>query len=177
MDQTPETPVNHPVQAPQMRRPTMEDGAGMQIAQNVQPAGFWIRFLAYVIDTMILSIVFYGMAIPLGILTDISSPEPSTEALASMAFLYLFFIVIYLAYVIYFYTQKGGTLGKLAFNIRVVNQDTGAKLTWGQVILRETLGKFLSALILYIGFFMAGLRKDKKAFHDLMASSQCLRKK
>ena len=148
-----------------------------QTHETIQPAGFWIRLVAYGIDSLILAMVFYGMAIPMGLVMDLGNQESTSQGFGGMAFLYLFYLAFYLAYAIYFYTQKGGTLGKLAFNIRVVDLTTAAKLTWGQVILRETLGKFVSALILYVGFIMAGIRSDKRALHDLMANSQCLRKK
>ena len=40
----------------------------------------------------------------------------------------------------------------------------------------ETVGKFLSALILMIGFIMAGFRQDKRALHDLLFRTQVLRR-
>jgi uncharacterized RDD family membrane protein YckC len=43
------------------------------------------------------------------------------------------------------------------------------------VLLRETLGKALSALILGIGFFMAGFGERRQALHDRLASTHVIR--
>src|SRR5690606_3104753 len=141
--------------------------------------GFWIRFVAYMIDSILISIVYYMLLIPVAIIVPgVANPEmASNAAVGAIIVSYGVFFAIYIAYMVYFYTQKGGTLGKLALNIRVINLNTGARMTWGQVIMREIFGKFLSGLILLIGYIMAGLRSDKRALHDLLAGSQCLRKK
>ena len=38
--------------------------------------------------------------------------------------------------------------------------------------LRETVGKFVSAIVLLIGYLMAAFRQDKRALHDFLFSSQ-----
>lgn len=144
--------------------------------QNIKPAGFWIRFLAYVIDSIVVTIVNYAILIPMALMMPQLGILETGQNLTALLVNYGISAGVFLAYAIYFYTQKGGTLGKLAFNMRVVDQQTGTKMTWIQVILREFIGKFLSAIVLMIGFIIAGVRSDKRALHDLMVGTQVLRK-
>ena len=41
-----------------------------------------------------------------------------------------------------------------------------------EVIYRETIGRFLSGLILCAGYFMIGLQKEKCGLHDLMSDTR-----
>ena len=74
------------------------------------------------------------------------------------------------AYSIVFHWIWGRTLGKMALQIRVVSMD-GGPLSFGQSVGRY-FATFLSALILGIGFIMAGVRPDKRALHDLLAGTR-----
>ena len=65
------------------------------------------------------------------------------------------------AYGIIFHWLWGQTLGKMALQIKVVGMD-GGPLTFGQAAGRY-FATFLSAIILCIGFIMAGIRTDKRA--------------
>jgi uncharacterized RDD family membrane protein YckC len=58
----------------------------------------------------------------------------------------------------------------MALQIRVVSMD-GGPLSFGQAVGRY-FATFLSALILGIGFIMAGVRSDKRALHDLLAGTR-----
>jgi hypothetical protein len=40
------------------------------------------------------------------------------------------------------------------------------------VIYRETIGKYLSAVFLYLGYIMAGIDREKRAFHDMLADTR-----
>ena len=82
----------------------------------------------------------------------------------------LFSSLIGAAYTIAFHWMWGQTLGKMALQIRVVSMD-GGPLSFGQAVGRY-FATFLSALILGIGFIMAGVRSDKRALHDLLAGTR-----
>ena len=64
-------------------------------------------------------------------------------------------------------SDKQGTLGKMAFNIKVTDLN-GNKISFGRATGR-TFGKFLSMIILGVGYLMAGWTKRKQALHDMMA--------
>ena len=50
----------------------------------------------------------------------------------------------------------------------------GGKLSLIDVIYRETVGKFLSGVILSIGFIMAGIDKEKRALHDMLCDTRVI---
>jgi uncharacterized RDD family membrane protein YckC len=78
--------------------------------------------------------------------------------------------IISVAYFIVFHWLWGQTLGKMAFQIRVVRMD-GGPLSFGQSVGRY-FATFLSTITLFIGFIMAGVRSDKRALHDLLAGTR-----
>lgn len=82
----------------------------------------------------------------------------------------LFSSLVGAAYSVVLHWIWGQTLGKMALQIRVVRMD-GGPLSFGQSVVRY-LATFLSAIILGIGFIMAGLREDKRALHDLLAGTR-----
>jgi hypothetical protein len=64
----------------------------------------------------------------------------------------------------------GQTIGKSLVGVRVVGTD-GRLLTVGAALLRY-VGYYLSFFTFMLGFIMAGLRRDKRALHDLLAGSR-----
>lgn len=120
-------------------------------------AGFWNRFLAIVIDGIILSIVNGIIAIALkGIgLTSITE-----------------LISILIGWFYYAYMESSeyqGTLGKLALQLRVTDL-FGERITFARATGRY-FGKYISGLILCIGYMMAGWTEKKQALHDIMAGT------
>ncbi|MEK6773233.1 MAG: RDD family protein [Bdellovibrionota bacterium] len=138
-----------------------------------KPAGFWIRFVAQMIDGLIISVIQYPIIIPFSVFTN-QTWNPVTAFVTTVVST-LFSFLISFVYAGWFYTRRAATPGKMLFRIRVVDAETGNNLTWGQTFLREFIGKMASAIVLCIGYIMAGLRQDKKALHDLIAGTQCLR--
>ena len=64
----------------------------------------------------------------------------------------------------------GSTLGKKLFQIRVVSAED-RKMTFFEVTFRETVGRFLSALILSIGYIMIAIDKKKRGLHDILSDT------
>lgn len=156
-------------------------------SQNIEfkPAGFWIRFLAVIIDALVLWVITFPVSLLIGLLSlafgFAASGESATETFSGPVFLlqiisYVISGVIWIAYFAYFYQKKGATPGKLLFGMRVLDSSTGANLTLKQAILREFLARLLSGLLLLgIGYFIAAFREDRKALHDLLAGTQVLK--
>ncbi len=84
-----------------------------------------------------------------------------------LGFCTLLFTALYTAVL---HALDGQTLGKLAVGVRVVGTD-GERLSFGAALLRW-LAFWLSLGSLGFGFVMAGLRRDKRALHDLVAGSR-----
>ncbi len=128
-------------------------------------AGFWIRLVALIIDSIILGVVQFIITLVFGGLDD-----PTTETtLSSVISLILTFI-----YFVWFQSRNNGqTFGKKITGIRVANLD-GGRVSIGMMALREIIGKTISAIILLIGFLMAA-GKSKRALHDYIARTIVIR--
>jgi uncharacterized RDD family membrane protein YckC len=64
-------------------------------------------------------------------------------------------------------SARGATLGKMALGLRVTDV-AGRRIGFGRASGRF-FAKFLSALILMIGYVMAGLTRRKQGLHDMIA--------
>jgi len=131
-----------------------------------RPAGFWIRVVAVLIDGVVL-IVAQGILFGAG---WIMWGGGLSSGVAVRGATQLFSSLIGAGYTIVFNWLWGQTLGKMALQIRIVSMD-GGPLSFGQAVGRY-FASFLSALILGIGFIMAGVRSDKRALHDLLAGTR-----
>lgn len=145
---------------------------------SVQYAGFWKRFLAYVIDAILLSVVYFVVLVPviglfgLGAMTQAEDPAAAEGMI--MATVGAYFVVVVLLMIagwLYFAlmesSSKQATLGKLALSIKVTDVN-GSRISFAKATGRY-FGKIVSGMILYIGFLMAGFTEKKQALHDIMA--------
>jgi uncharacterized RDD family membrane protein YckC len=117
-------------------------------------AGFWIRFVAFLIDIILLAIVG-------GIIQAIFGITAAG---------YINF-VIGLAYFIYFWSAMGGgqTLGMRAMKVRVVKTD-GSELTLVGALLRY-IGVVISVIPVFIGLIWAAFDANKQGWHDKIAGT------
>lgn len=142
---------------------------------NQVNAGFFVRLAAYVIDSVIVGIALaIFVQLPIWIST-LAAPE--NFLVKDFIFKYsVKDIVIYILGSLYFIVltyKSGETIGKKVLHIKVVSTED-RKLTLFEVIYRETVGKFLSELIVCAGFFMIGIHKEKRGLHDLLADTKVI---
>ena len=139
-------------------------------------AGFWKRFVACLIDCLILGFVQFVVFIPfLGLLgiglfshDDFEGPGWIFALIgAYMGAAITIAIAGWLYYALMESSSKQGTLGKMALNIKVTDM-AGNRISFGRATGRY-FGRFISAFILYIGFIMAGFTQQKQALHDIIA--------
>ena len=81
--------------------------------------------------------------------------------------------IIYIVYAVLAIGLYGKTLGKAAFGLRVVNYEN-VNPGIPMAILREVVGKFISSLVLNLGFFWIIWDKNKQGWHDKMAKTYVL---
>lgn len=147
---------------------------------QVRPGGFWIRFVAAIIDSVIVGVGSLFLVIPIGVLIGVvgaSDAAGSGLVVASLQLLSnLFGLVIAFFYAGYFYSQHGATPGKKILNLQLVHSETGVNPSFLVGGFRDTIGKLLSTIILMIGYLIAAFRSDKKALHDILFSTQVIRK-
>jgi uncharacterized RDD family membrane protein YckC len=138
----------------------------MDEALTTRPAGFWIRAAALVIDCILFAFAHLSLARLARALWG-PGPDGGATAPGGVLFFTLLFTIVYTTTL---HMLGGQTLGKSLVGVRVVAAD-GTLLTIGPALLRH-LAYALSAMPLGFGFLMAGLRRDKRALHDLIAGSR-----
>jgi uncharacterized RDD family membrane protein YckC len=141
--------------------------------------GFWIRFVAYFIDALIIAIptgVIIGiMAGVLGasIAASNANNRAGTAAAAGasglIVLLYLMALAVTWVYLVYFWSQ-GATLGMRVFHLRVVDASTGQNITTGKAVLR-LVGFYISTFVCYIGLIWAAFDSRKQGWHDKIANT------
>ena len=126
--------------------------------------GFWIRLVASVLDSLLLSLSFALVAILSGL--DFSQTDP--EHLDWKA-LVMQIVVCWLYEAALTSSARGATVGKMAVGLRVVTAD-GERLTFLRATARY-LAKYVSALLFGIGFLMVAFAERKRALHDMIADT------
>ncbi len=144
------TPVQ--VQAPPPPPPIMQ-----QPVSVASYASFVDRFVASLLDFLILTAVGAAIGLALGAL--------------GMKFLLnpLSFLLGW-GYPIYFIGTTGATIGKRVMKIKVVKTN-GSQPNFVDAFLREVVGKFVSAIILLIGYFWMLWDPNKQCLHDKIANT------
>ncbi|HVT90566.1 MAG TPA: RDD family protein [Tepidisphaeraceae bacterium] len=143
-----------------------------QIDQRpIRFAGFWIRLVAYVIDSIVVEIAVAIMGEVMGIATSV---QPITlQTGPSAIHLHPEGVIGFLMGWLYFSlmesSSRQATLGKLAVGIKVTDLH-GQRISFGRATGRY-FAKFLSQIIFAIGYIMAGLTQRKQALHDFVAST------
>jgi uncharacterized RDD family membrane protein YckC len=85
----------------------------------------------------------------------------SPVSISSAVIFYLYFVLM-----TKFFNQ---TLGKMVFGLKVINLDQ-ERLTWGTVLFREWIGRFISATIV-IGYIIVAFLPKKQGLHDLFTDT------
>ena len=140
---------------------------------TLQIAGFWLRFVACLLDSLILGAVQFGIGLAFG-LAGGAIIGGDSDSFALDLVTWLCSTVVGVTYYIFFTGYNGQTPGKMALRIQVVRTD-GTAMTYRRAFLREVVGKFLSALILGIGYLMAGFDRNKQGLHDRIAGTYVIK--
>jgi uncharacterized RDD family membrane protein YckC len=152
-------------------------------------AGFWLRFVAYLIDGFISGIAFVLLLIPLFILTGAGAwfsrlgageemGDDTAVALVFGVIAGIIGIVLLVSWLYYAYSESSSwqaTVGKKILNLKVTDM-AGQPISFGRAS-----GRFFARIItrlipLGIGYIMAGFTEKKQAIHDMIAGCLVLRK-
>ena len=134
---------------PQVLRPSLAP-----IPSENEYMGFWIRVAAALIDGVLTGVA----GAILGAVTGI----PYLASLLSIV------------YYVLLTGLKGQTLGKMALGIVVVNGQ-GEVPGIGRAALREIVGKFVSTIVILLGFFWIGWDREKRGWHDHISGTYVVR--
>jgi uncharacterized RDD family membrane protein YckC len=143
----------------------------VQVAGPRVYAGFWIRFLAVLIDGLVLSIVDSAIGAVTG--PRVFDRLDFAFIITSLSTAFTVSTAVNLLYEAFFLVQFGATPGKMVLKLKVITPDGGG-ISWGRAIGRHC-GKWLSAFLLMIGFIMAGFDPEKRALHDYLAGTRVIK--
>jgi uncharacterized RDD family membrane protein YckC len=155
---------------------------------GVAYAGFWLRFVAFLIDGVVALVAFVVLLIPLFILTGagavlskIGSDEDISDNVGAalgfgfiLGFIGIILVVSWLYYALSESSSWQATLGKKMLNLKVTDM-SGQPISFGRAS-----GRFFARIItklipLGIGYMLAGFTEKKQAIHDMIASCLVLR--
>ena len=137
--------------------------------------GFWIRFAAYFIDSLVVNGATFGLLAatkPITCITiDGTTCEPGTTVISPLFWVLIAIPVVY--YVVLW--AIGGTLGQRITGLRVVDANTGGNLGFGKAILRF-IGYLVSVAVVFIGLIWVAFDPRKQGWHDKIAGSLVIRR-
>jgi len=143
-------------------------------------AGFWLRFVAFIIDAIIIAVATLPVRIALGAMFGIrmgvfrsrmDSPEVVVGSLLPLFFLSVTIniVVNWLYFAFCESSSWQATLGKKALGLEVTDME-GHRISFGRASGRF-FGKIISGATLLIGYIIAGFTEKKQALHDLLAGT------
>lgn len=144
-----------------------EEGAVQDALVPQQPiryAGFWMRFWAYLLDLIVIGSLERILVKPLFRVLDIPLAEFNMFAPISIASAVIFYV-----YFVLMTKYIGQTLGKMVFGLKVVDLHQN-NLTWGTVLFREWIGRFISATLI-VGYIIVAFLPKKQGLHDLFTDT------
>jgi len=157
--------------------------------KNENYAGFWIRFLAFLVDTVVINTLMWVMILPLlgalGLsitsLNDINNFDFHDEESLAIFLLSvipaLVTVNLLITWMYYALLQSGprqATIGKMALGIIVIDVN-GNRMTFARASLRY-FSKIISSFIMMIGYIMAAFTEKKQALHDIIANTYVVKK-
>jgi uncharacterized RDD family membrane protein YckC len=114
---------------------------GAQVA-GPRYAGFWVRFVAYIIDAIIMGVL---CATVIG-------------------------IIVAIPYMPVMWWKKGATLGQMALGLKVVRAVDGGPISGSAAVIR-LIGMIIGAWVLYLGLIWVAFEPRKRGWHDMMAGT------
>jgi uncharacterized RDD family membrane protein YckC len=129
---------------------------------NTTYAGFGSRLLAAIVDSLILGVVNFGAGLVIGMaMGNDTSVQYVAQGIG---------LVLAILYYVVYQNKTGQTFGKKALGLKVVNAN-GETPGMGTLALREIVGKWVSAIILGIGYLWMLWDPRKQCLHDKIAST------
>ena len=139
-------------------------------------AGFWQRFVAALIDGLIMYVVQMIVFSVFGVSMMKADPNLLADGLpASLVIAYVISLGLQVAYYAYLESsEKQATFGKQAMGL-VVTDMNGGRITMLNAAGRF-FAKIISGVILFIGYLMQPFTEKKQALHDMIAGTLVYKK-
>jgi uncharacterized RDD family membrane protein YckC len=131
---------------------------------EMQPAGFWLRVVAFIVD--------YALLLILGGAMMMGAASAGGEEMVGPVY-WLWVLLTFLYWPVLESTARRATVGKGLLGLVVADVD-GGRLSFVRSLLRN-LAKIISSIPFGIGFLLAAFTGRKQALHDLITKAVVLR--
>jgi uncharacterized RDD family membrane protein YckC len=142
-------------------------------------AGFWLRAVAFAVDTILLSVVLGSLA---SAYPDkfMVLPMPNDTSILALPHLTglgfgVMFVVMWAYYAFFESSQWQATPGKRVLRLYVTDTE-GRRITFWRASLRYFCRK-ISEITFLVGYFIAGFTEKKQALHDILANTLVMRRR
>ncbi len=141
---------------------------------SVRYGGFWIRLVAALIDGIIVQAVVFPVTMILGAMIGaagiaVSMPGEGIRLVGFIVGAALGFLASWIYEATLESSSRQATLGKMALRLKVTGL-AGNRISFARATGRH-FGKYLSTIILCIGYILAGITERKQALHDMIAGT------
>ncbi|WP_175492804.1 RDD family protein [Bacillus sp. OK048] len=134
---------------------------------SIRYAGFWMRFWAYLLDLIVVGSIERLLIKPIFRMLEIPLAEFNMFAPISIASAIIFYL--YFVLMTKYFNQ---TLGKMVFGIKVIDLKS-EKLSWGTILFREWIGRFISITVV-VGYIIVAFLPKKQGLHDLFTDTSVI---
>ena len=167
-------PAAEPEVSPRPPSPAWPPAVTYPSVLTVRYGGFWIRFVAVIIDGILVGIVVWPVALLMTVAIGLAGHSVSMPGIG----INLVSVVVRLAFSAlakWIYeasmesSSRQATVGKMALALKVTDLE-GKRISFARASGRH-FAKYISGMILLIGYIMAGFTERKQALHDMIAGT------
>jgi uncharacterized RDD family membrane protein YckC len=155
----------------------MREGVSPTMPGTMEFAGFWLRLVAKLIDSLILMVPNFAVQFAIGLGPGSMANPPAQEVDPAQLALTLgalaFSVGLSVAYQTILVSKYGATWGKMALGLKIVNED-GSKVRTGRAFGR-VFAEILSGMTCYIGYIIVAFDSEKRSLHDHICATRVIK--
>lgn len=136
---------------------------------EMQYGGFWRRFVAVIIDTIIMMLIIMPIVLAVYGVEYMETTEP-----VSGPFDFFMNFIFPIFYSILFWLKFAATPGKMVMGLKIVSAKDGSPISTGQAIGRY-FAYIPSGLVFLLGYIWVAFDRRKQAWHDKLAGTVVIR--
>jgi uncharacterized RDD family membrane protein YckC len=147
-------------------------GPAAAVVPAVRYAGFWIRLVAWFIDSVVVLVGLSAVSVAFGVLEAALSSRPGAQnapGLFGPVFDLLAIVGAWLYFSLLHSSRWQASLGMMALSLSVVGND-GGRVSFARATGRY-FASLISGLFCYLGYLLIAFTGRKQALHDLIAST------
>lgn len=144
----------------------------------IRYGGFWIRLVAFVIDAILVGIVIWPFSLMIGVIigvtgSAISMPGVGIHVVNGIVGFAISLCANWIYEAALESSSRQATVGKMVLGLKVTDLE-GRRISFARATGRH-FAKFISGMMLLIGYIMAGFTERKQALHDMIAGTLVVR--